>query len=87
MELVLQNSNMNKIIIEAIPKKCHGKSGGNSFRGSKYRGVSRNKNKWQVSNFHSLFYKILYCIDDDHDKSKQHISRGYQDRRVSGTVL
>ena len=49
MELVLQNSNMSKIIIEAIPKKCHGKSGGNSFRGSKYRGVSRNKNKWQVS--------------------------------------
>jgi hypothetical protein len=71
MELVLQNSNMNKIIIEAIPKKCHGKSGGNSFRGSKYRGVSRNKNKWQVSkhflfSLSHLFLTFLYSIDDDH---------------------
>ena len=62
MELVLQNSNMSKIIIEAIPKKCHGKSGGNSFRGSKYRGVSRNKNKWQVSKIQEDFFSNFFVL-------------------------
>jgi hypothetical protein len=63
MELVLQNSNMNKIIIEAIPKKCHGKSGGNSFRGSKYRGVSRNKNKWQVSKIQLVIFSNFFVLN------------------------
>ena len=38
-----------RIIIEAKPKRSHQNMGGDRFRGSKYRGVSKNKNKWQVS--------------------------------------
>jgi len=38
-----------RIIIEAKPKRSHQNMGGERFRGSKYRGVSKNKNKWQVS--------------------------------------
>mgnify|MGYP000935219429 CR=1 FL=1 len=37
-----------KILIDAIPKKIHSKIDGDTFRGSKFRGVSRNKNKWQM---------------------------------------
>lgn len=39
---------MNKIIIEAnLPKKNHNHIK-NNFRGSKYRGPSKNRKKWQV---------------------------------------
>ena len=39
---------LKKIIIEAnLPKKNHDKAV-NNFRGSKYRGPSKNRKKWQV---------------------------------------
>lgn len=38
----------SKILIEAKPKRAHHNMGTDDFRGSKFRGVSRNKNKWQM---------------------------------------
>ena len=39
---------LNKIVIEAqLPRKNHDKAK-NDFRGSKYRGPSKNRKKWQV---------------------------------------
>ena len=37
---------MNAIVIDSKPKRAHDKVGGNNFRGSQYRGVSKNKFKW-----------------------------------------
>ena len=45
-------------LIEATPKRIHQKLGGGEFRGSKYRGVSKNKSKWQVS---IIVIIDLYC--------------------------
>lgn len=39
---------MNAIVIDAKPKRAHDRVGGNGFRGSQYRGVSKNKFKWQM---------------------------------------
>jgi len=39
---------LGKVIIEAqLPRKNHGNTK-NDFRGSKYRGPSKNRKKWQV---------------------------------------
>ncbi len=40
---------METILIHQKHKKAHKKLGKDAFRGSMYRGVSRNKSKWQVS--------------------------------------
>lgn len=53
---------MESVFIEATPKRLHNKLGGNNFRGSKYRGVSKNKNKWQVS----IYFQLFNFLDDDH---------------------
>ena len=37
-----------KLIIEAKPKKPNQSMSEDAFRGSRYRGVSKNKNKWQM---------------------------------------
>ena len=50
MKAINNTPNKDKIIIEAKMKRVHVNMGEDAFRGSKYRGVSRNKNKWQVSN-------------------------------------
>lgn len=39
---------MGAIVIDAKPKRAHDRVGGNGFRGSQYRGVSKNKFKWQM---------------------------------------
>lgn len=39
---------MEGIVVEAKPKRLHAKVGGNGFRGSQFRGVSKNKFKWQM---------------------------------------
>ena len=39
---------MSKTIIDAKPKRQHMKIGGANFRGSVFRGVSKNKFKWQM---------------------------------------
>ena len=36
------------VLINSKPKKAHKKLGADAFRGSIFRGVSRNKAKWQV---------------------------------------
>ena len=48
-DVIKQNStNLDKVLIEAnIPRKNHNSSDDN-FRGSKYRGPSKNRKKWQV---------------------------------------
>ncbi len=43
-----KEKNLDKIIIKAKPKKTHMNIGVDKFRGSKFRGVSKNKNKWQM---------------------------------------
>ena len=48
---------MSKTIIDAKPKRPHHNMGADMFRGSRYRGVSKNKNKWQVSS--NFQYSIL----------------------------
>lgn len=41
-------NDLNKVIIEAqLPRKNHGPTK-DDFRGSKYRGPSKNRKKWQV---------------------------------------
>lgn len=39
---------MGAIVVDAKPKRAHDRVGGNGFRGSQYRGVSKNKFKWQM---------------------------------------
>jgi hypothetical protein len=41
-------SKHDQVIIDAKPKRPHQNMGADMFRGSKFRGVSRNKNKWQM---------------------------------------
>jgi hypothetical protein len=36
------------VVIEAKPKRCTKLLRGQQFRGSKFRGVSKNKSKWQM---------------------------------------
>lgn len=41
-------SKLETTLIDAKPKKMHDNMSENKFRGSKYRGVSKNKSKWQM---------------------------------------
>ena len=52
---IKSEKDQKKMLIEEKPKRAHQNINGEKFRGSKYRGVSKNKNKWQVS----IFYFIL----------------------------
>lgn len=48
-----------QILVAAKPKRNHTNVNQQGFRGSIYRGVSKNKNKWQVNNiFQFKFYNI-----------------------------
>ena len=68
MSALKRNRNqLDKTFIEATPKRLHKKLGGDQFRGSKYRGVSKNKSKWQVS---SIITFNIIIIDDDHGQSE-----------------
>lgn len=63
---------MSKTIIDAKPKRPHHNMGADMFRGSRYRGVSKNKNKWQVSSNQTILFDLFfYSIDDDHDQLKK----------------
>lgn len=57
---------LDSVFIEATPKRLHNKLGGSNFRGSKYRGVSKNKNKWQVS----IILFPYFILDDDNGQPK-----------------
>ena len=57
------------------------------FRGSRYRGVSKNKNKWQVSQHSYLILTSTILIDDDHDQSEKGLHRGHLERVRRRTVL
>jgi hypothetical protein len=48
MDVIENEMNQSSIVIDAKPKRPHHNMGTDLFRGSKYRGVSRNKNKWQM---------------------------------------
>ena len=45
----LRQYDLKKYVLEAKPKRIHNNVGVDKFRGSRFRGVSKNKNKWQVS--------------------------------------
>lgn len=47
---VLENvKSVGSVVIKKKPKKCRQSDLGENSRGSKYRGVSRCGNQWQVS--------------------------------------
>jgi hypothetical protein len=48
LKAIKNEKDTKKIIIEEKPKRAHQNINGEKFRGSKYRGVSKNKNKWQM---------------------------------------
>jgi hypothetical protein len=48
LKAIRSEKDMSKTIIDAKPKRPHHNMGANMFRGSRYRGVSKNKNKWQM---------------------------------------
>jgi hypothetical protein len=48
LKAIESQENDEDTIIEAKPKRPHSNMGCDQFRGSKFRGVSRNKNKWQM---------------------------------------
>lgn len=48
LKALKNEKNSSKTIIEAKPKRPHQNMGNDKFRGSKFRGVSKNKNKWQM---------------------------------------
>ena len=63
LKAIKNEKDQNKMIVEEKPKRAHQNINGEKFRGSKYRGVSKNKNKWQVSSFYSILLLILlYAI-------------------------
>lgn len=51
---------MNEIVVFSSKKKDHQNINASTFRGSQYRGVSKNKNKWQVTLF--ISYGILQMM-------------------------
>lgn len=48
LKAIRSEKDLAKTIIDAKPKRPHHNMGANMFRGSRYRGVSKNKNKWQM---------------------------------------
>jgi hypothetical protein len=48
LKAIKSEKDLSKTIIDAKPKRPHHNMGGEMFRGSRYRGVSKNKNKWQM---------------------------------------
>ena len=46
LKAIKNEDNVQKTILEAKPKRPHLNISADMFRGSKFRGVSRNKNKW-----------------------------------------
>jgi hypothetical protein len=68
-----QQPESEKIIISSKPKKNNANMSTQGFRGSSYRGVSKNKNKWQVIYLH--FFKLL--LDDDHGKFQKDVCWSY----------
>ena len=48
VKAIKNEKDTKKTIIEEKPKRAHQNINGEKFRGSKYRGVSKNKNKWQM---------------------------------------
>ena len=55
LKAIKSEKDLSKTVIDAKPKRPHHNMGTNMFRGSQYRGVSKNKNKWQVSIYNILF--------------------------------
>jgi hypothetical protein len=49
-----------------------------------FRGVSRNKAKWQVSNFNLIWE---FYIDDDNDSAKENILGSYLNRARGSKIL
>lgn len=63
-----------KIIIEAKPKRPHQNMGEDMFRGSKFRGVSRNKNKWQMMIMINQKKVYIGAIQNENDAAKYYDS-------------
>ena len=51
-----------QILVAAKPKRNHTNVNQQGFRGSIYRGVSKNKNKWQVNNLFKFKYYLQMMI-------------------------
>jgi hypothetical protein len=61
-------------IIEAKPKRPHQNMGADMFRGSKFRGVSRNKNKWQMMIMINQKKVYIGAIQHENDAAKYYDS-------------
>ena len=59
-----------KNIIDAKPKRPHQNMGEDLFRGSKFRGVSRNKNKWQMMIMINQKKVYIGAIQNEDDAAK-----------------
>ena len=53
---IKNEKDLSKIVIKAKPKRPHHNMGVDNFRGSRFRGVSKNKNKWQVRDLKNLLF-------------------------------
>lgn len=53
LKVINETINLEAMIIKAKPKRNHQNLNTDGFRGSSYRGVSKNKSKWQVTFLHS----------------------------------
>lgn len=74
MKAITFENNEFKYIIDAKPKRPHHNFGTNEFRGSKYRGVSRNKNKWQMMIMINQKKVYVGAIGNEHDAAKYYDS-------------
>ena len=59
-----------KIIIDEKLKRAYQNINGDKFRGSKYRGVSKNKNKWQMMIMINQKKVYIGAIQDEIDAAK-----------------
>ena len=74
MKAIQYEKNELKYIIDAKPKRPHHNMGTDMFRGSKFRGVSRNKNKWQMMIMINQKKVYVGAIASENDAAKYYDS-------------
>jgi len=70
LKALKHEQDLNKIIVDAKPKRIHHNIGGNNFRGSRFRGVSKNKNKWQMMIMINQKKVYIGAIQNEDDAAK-----------------
>lgn len=74
LKAIQYEKNELKYIIDAKPKRPHHNMGTDLFRGSKFRGVSRNKNKWQMMIMINQKKVYVGAIASENDAAKYYDS-------------